>query len=588
MKSPVVLLESLIQDILRLSPGVKGLDRDIVTIKSRLKHEGDGFLTVALPALCDSLDQGLAFRKFTCPRNFSTVPGGRIPRLFSGIFCKVFDAVTGDLIEKDSAYEVKLLREALRLFKKMKVSSSREEILDFEARRSFFELEDNLTPISFSARESAIFERVSRIVLPYLDTFQDEELCYKHGPGAVHEGLSANQKWRALVPLLEELPEELYSYHAWYASGSTEGVVGRSSRGISKLITVPKNSTSRRTITVEPLLNQFLQQGLNTHLRSQILKCAILRNSLDLTDQSKNQKLALIGSRTDEWATIDLSSASDSISLEIVCRMLKDKPRFLSRLLDSRSTQVLSKELERPLSKFAGMGNATTFPIQSVLFAVLAICAYCDDVSNITYGKIRRASRSIRVYGDDIIVRVDKARSVVDWITKAGLKVNLRKSFLQGNFKESCGTDAYMGYDVTPLYVRCHPINVSKKDPSTIAHYVDLCNQAWFRGLYALSSYFQRIAEEALGKALPLVTRESSVLGLHSRQDTYEVHRWNSQLQRFELRGVSLVPKYRPDALDGEGALLKFFHLPFQEDAKHLERSPVRFRNRILPRWVAP
>lgn len=66
MKSPLVLLSTLLQGCTRLEPCVKGIERDLVTLESRFKHEGYGFLTIALPALCDAFDLGLSSGKFTC------------------------------------------------------------------------------------------------------------------------------------------------------------------------------------------------------------------------------------------------------------------------------------------------------------------------------------------------------------------------------------------------------------------------------------------------------------------------------------------------------------------------------------------
>lgn len=97
MKSPIDLLLTLVgNDLRRLMPDVKGLERDVISLKKRYENEGDGFLTIALPAFCQALDRGLADGKFACPRGLSKVPGGAIPRLFSGMLCKVFDIETGD------------------------------------------------------------------------------------------------------------------------------------------------------------------------------------------------------------------------------------------------------------------------------------------------------------------------------------------------------------------------------------------------------------------------------------------------------------------------------------------------------------
>jgi hypothetical protein len=233
------------------------------------------------------------------------------------------------------------------------------------------------------------------------------------------------------------------------------------------------------------------------------------------------------------------------------------------------------------------MGNATTFPVQSVVFAVLAISALLGKLPP-TYRNVKRVAQSVRVYGDDIIVPSNGSHQVVDWITSAGLIVNTRKSFLVGNFKESCGVDAFRGVDVTPLYVRHHPIAISKEEPTTIAHYVSLSNQAWFRGLYTLSACFKSLAEEALRSFLPLVRSDSGVLGLHTRLEYSTIQRWNAEYQRPELRGFMLLPIYRKDSIDGYAALLKCLtSTSLDVDPKHLLRTPVRFKSRIARRWVA-
>jgi len=117
MKSPIVLLDSLWMDIHRLEPEVKGLDRDLVTIKKRFENEGYGFLAIALPSLCAALDRGLASGQFTCPMGFKS-RGRAIPELFQGMFCEVFEPLTGLLKENANIRITKLLRQVLLLFKK--------------------------------------------------------------------------------------------------------------------------------------------------------------------------------------------------------------------------------------------------------------------------------------------------------------------------------------------------------------------------------------------------------------------------------------------------------------------------------------
>jgi hypothetical protein len=605
MKSPIVLLGAFLNDIRRLQSDVKGLDRDYLTIKNRFENEGYGFLTIALPMLCDSLDRGLATRQFACPIGFKSPKGKTIPAFLQGMFCEVFDPVTGHLKHNPSTHVVKLLRELLRMFKKMKMPDSTTILLEKKAVSSFFENDEIAKSVFIPDRESHVLGTVCSFVLPDLNFKDLENATYKHGPGAVYEGCIGNQKWSSMIDAIksDSFDVEAYGYDAFSVilsdlSERTEIIqsktplafVDGASRRFAKLISVAKNSTSRRTITIEPLSNQFIQQGLNIVLRDSILKCPILRNCLALTDQSLNQKLALEGSLTDKWATIDLKSASDLLSVKLVEIVFGRHDRFFGHMMACRSPSVTYKgNTLMSLGKFAGMGNALTFPVQSICFALVCIAAIHDfqfPDRKPNYWSVKRASRHIRVYGDDIIIDTRYVHQCVNWLTMVGLKVNHGKSFLEGNFKESCGLDAFMGVDVTPVYVKDQPDHPSK-EPSVIAGLVSASNQFWFRGLYEASTCLKNEVEERLGYSLPLVSSKSGSLGWHTHLDCMTPHRWNRTLHRLETRAPVLTPAKIRDRLDGYAALLKFFHVPLLGRAKdHLKQTSKRFHNRLVWKWV--
>lgn len=604
MKSPIELLSSLLQGCKRLEPCVKGIDRDIITVKHRFEHEGYGFLTITLPSLCDAFDKGLSTGKFACPTGLKKVRGGAIPRLFSGMLCEVFDLFTGTILSQPNLGIIKLMREICRCFKKLALNSDQVERLDLEAKSKFFSVEETCKDgVQLDPRQLNVLKAVRSCVLTKLDIFLPSELLPKHGPGAVVESVTTNQKWSVVLDSLNRVSE--YGFDRLAACLKRLGMPDRHrpTSNSAKLVTVPKDSTSRRTITVEPCVNQFLQQGLNTYLRDHIKKDPVLRRCLALTDQTKNQILALEGSRTDRWATIDLSSASDLLTSSLVRLVFEEQSSFLELLFDARSPEVLDNGVAKELEKFAGMGNATTFPVQSVVFAVVAISAILDCRHEWpTSRSVARIARRIRVYGDDIIVPTEYAQAVVGWLSASGLKVNMKKSFLQGYFKESCGVDAYSGVDVTPLYVRHLPSDLSKRTPEIIKHYVDLSNHAWMRGLYEFSDLLRQYAEDALGKPLPHVHSQSGAFGLHTRREWVSVQRWSKTLHRFELRTHVLQSVYRKDQIDGYEALTKFFVssestedreprwydvlFPKEQDPQHLVRSPVRFKSKISQRWV--
>jgi hypothetical protein len=228
---------------------------------------------------------------------------------------------------------------------------------------------------------------------------------------------------------------------------------------------------------VEPLLNQFIQQGLNIELRQMIDKSPILSMCLALTDQSHNQKLALAGSLTDDWATIDLKSASDLMSVQLVRNVFGGHGDFFLRMMECRSPWAKCDKYHINLGKFAGQGNALTFPVMSVCLAVICIAAILDKKGfKPSYWNVKRAARQLRIYGDDIIVGKQYAHQCVTWLENVGFIVNVTKSFLEGNFKESCGVDAFKGVDVTPLYIGNRPDDQSE-EPSVIEGLVANDNQ---------------------------------------------------------------------------------------------------------------
>jgi hypothetical protein len=649
MKSPICLLESLLHDCKRLNPDVEGLSRDLQTAKQRFENEGYGFLTVALPSLDAALLRGLSSGRFACPTGFKTIRGGTIPRFLSGMFCKVFDPITGILKEDADLCVLKCMRNVLQLFKKMQLSSENEALLHKKAVVEFYRCDDVAKSVVIPDRHDHLIGRVSKILLNTLNSKDVQYATYRHGPGAVEERLRANQKWSALSNAIRkdgtfdtlsygfeaqagydrvnfegpsrvglsdsERPNRKKFRSGRHRSQSTSHstrlggipIFDGASRRNARLITVAKNSSSRRTITVEPVLNQFVQQGLRTLLLEAISECRILGNSIALSDQSKNQILALEGSRFDNWATIDLKSASDLLSVKLVESVFRHHGLFFDHMMDCRSTGVYCDLAEtKHLGKFAGMGNALTFPVQSICFAVISLAAILDYQGlSPTYWNLRRASRCIRVYGDDIIVKREYAHQVVNWLHNVGLLVNVKKSFLEGNFKESCGVDAFRGVDVTPLYLKHRPDD-GAADPSIIAGLVALSNTMWMQGLYSASTCLKDEVEERLGKTLPLVSSKSGLLGWHTRIDSSSAHKWCRRTHQLLVRAPVLKTLRRVDKISGYAALLKLLCKPERvieygsavvdwsdrifppqgEDKDHLNSTPVRGKTRISMRWV--
>lgn len=233
----------------------------------------------------------------------------------------------------------------------------------------------------------------------------------------------------------------------------------------SKLSCVPKRRDISRTICVEPTLNMFGQLGFGNRLRER-LKAFF---GLDLeVQQDRNRELARRGSMDGSFSTIDLSSASDTISLKMLTAML---PRdFMSWLRLLRcGTTMLPDGSHVALDMVSTMGNGFTFPLQTMLFACAVGAAarargkalvnsrgadlgtwgvYGDDII-VPMGFIyRRWARRAEWYGDEV------ARDVNRLLFLLGFEVNASKSFSEGPFRESCGGDFYLGRDVRGVYFK--------------------------------------------------------------------------------------------------------------------------------------
>lgn len=198
--------------------------------------------------------------------------------------------------------------------------------------------------------------------------------------------------------------------------------------GGNKLSFVPKTAKTHRAIAVEPLGNSFVQSGIEATLRQFLTKWGI-----DITRQEPNQVAAQYGSRTGRLSTIDLSAASDSISIEL-CRAILPPPWF--ELLDRVRSPYTGDVL---VEKFVSMGNGFCFPLQTMIFAAICRVAECPFY---------------RVYGDDIIVDTDHAGQVLDFLQVLGFSPNPSKTFTSGPFRESCGTDWLSGCPVRPPFAR--------------------------------------------------------------------------------------------------------------------------------------
>lgn len=229
---------------------------------------------------------------------------------------------------------------------------------------------------------------------------------------------------------------ELFREHGiFYNLREVEGAV---------LFTVPKKTDIDRCACKEPDVNMFLQKGVGNLIRRRLRRFGI-----QLNDQSVNRGLARKGSMDGSLATLDLSSASDTMTIELV-RALLPTDWFLycndirSQNVDIDGTLVCTE-------MFSSMGNGFTFELESLLFFVLAkTTAYFTCTQGV-----------ISVYGDDIIVPSGMYEDVVFVLSIFGFTANMAKSFHTGPFRESCGGHYFNGEDVTPFYLKRRPTHLT-------------------------------------------------------------------------------------------------------------------------------
>jgi len=211
----------------------------------------------------------------------------------------------------------------------------------------------------------------------------------------------------------------------------------------SCLFTVDKSTDIDRVACKEPEINMFLQRAVGNHIRKRLRTFGV-----DLNDQTKNQRLAQVAVKRD-LATIDLSSASDSITRQLVIELLPFE--WWSLLEDLRVKETLIDGAFHELEMFSSMGNGFTFELESMLFyAITRGVMYLGGFP----GKIS-------VYGDDIIAPSSGVKVLRDVFGFLGFKMNPTKTFWKGRFRESCGCHYYDGVDVSPFFLRRPVASVS-------------------------------------------------------------------------------------------------------------------------------
>lgn len=577
--------------------------RDLKTIRSRVENEGLSFLTITLPSFSRDFEQALEIGNIdsTLFRNFRKC--GSIPAFLQGMISLIFNRETGrfnDEEHDETPTIIAAVRQICLLFKKVEIPCTPER--EAQAFASYQRIEHEFEQFSVPERYYADFVSVSRVLWDNAMFAISATQCIpRHGPGATSEGASGNQKyswsyWHDRLEPYFPLIDNAYPLGTPVDSEELEKVtiLPEELELPVRVISVPKTLKSPRIIAIEPCCMQYAQQGILRLLLEAIESNDLSAGHVNFTDQSVNQSLALSASSTGQLATIDLSDASDRVPHDLAMEMFNANPILKDSINACRSTraQLPDGTIVYPLKKFASMGSALCFPVEAMYFYTICVVALLSDNKlPVTRNNIKHVIRDVHVYGDDIIVPSTNAVTVLDYLQKYNCKVNVNKTFVSGNFRESCGVDAYKGYEVTPTYIRRErPTNRQQAD--RLISYVATANLFYKKGYWRTASLMFKICERILGP-LPYVSETSPGLGRISFLGYRTVERWSRKLQCSEVR--AWVPRgvNRTDHLDGYGALMKAFlkledlkNLPVSRDALHLERSALHGAVALTRRWL--
>jgi hypothetical protein len=587
--------------------------RDLKTIESRLKDEGVSFLTITLPEFSRDFEKSLELG-YVGPQLFRRFrKSGSLPAFLQGMTGCIFNKETGRINDYDQGYKpdrspsfyanlVAGVRQICLAFKKIKLECTPERVV--HSMESFIENERSFNVFPLPREDDKRFLLVSSMLWDnIIRGLRVDMLVPKHGPGQTADRRTGNRKyvWRRWHQRLEPyfpILDSCYSASAGELGFQSEELdlvtlVHSDDEQPVKVTPVPKTLKSPRIIAIEPCCMQFAQQAISSQLVKLLESTARTKGHINFRDQSVNSGLALISSHDGRLATIDLSDASDRVPVGYALGMFRSNPDLKDAIEACRS-----KNAKMPdgrivhLRKFASMGSALCFPIEAMYFYTICVVALIrfHDLP-VSHDSIDFVCRDIYIYGDDIIVPANAAATVLDHLEKYNCKVNAHKTFYRGKFRESCGTDAFDGQVVTPVYInRVRPR--SRQQAKELLSRLAAANHFYKRGYFRTSSLLFDHVEKVLGK-LPGVLENSAVLGRHQSWTFDPPKRWNRKYQRSEVLCWVPSPVYRTDRLEGYAALQKSLYkleglrtLLAQRDRFHLERSALFGEVAINRRWV--
>lgn len=381
---------------------------------------------------------------------------------------------------------VRLLHQSFCFLKK--IQTDRPDLTE-AANVAFIEFEHGLelaSDIPKTSEYSAIVHEMNKLARIHCSDFNVDSFRPKHGPGVVAD-VSVKCWYDKYTHLRTDARVD-------YLLGRNElgttkdfcpwSLAEKSTR-TSRYVSVPKSWKKLRGISAEPVELMFFQQAVSARLDNLFSTNYWWKQRVNLHDQAFSRELALLGSLHNGYATIDLSNASDSVTLELVKSVFKGTP-VLPWLLGTRSTQSICGNTTVRLRKFAPMGSACCFPTECIIFALAAQVA-----SDRTFMHEFDERQTVRVYGDDIIVDWYAASETIRILEILGFAVNTAKTYISGLFREACGVEAYRGHEIQPLrYKRIdYAYGPEPTSMGNVATSLDYCNTMFSKGYHDTRKY---------------------------------------------------------------------------------------------------
>jgi len=602
---------AIFQDAFCAFPALQGeLERDLDHLERLVATRGLHVLCVDLPAAGKHFDRCLSEGKFTvsslpltkrCPRSVM------YPQFLRGLHELVFDK-SGCLKEACDVESIVFLRQFYYCGKKADIDCHPALVLDSvedfaktdailpEPSRFWNEEQDSETEIesltgfgrseTYSSRlvgdhydrlRSLLtnLDLVSGMLSTTLGNYIPSEWRFRHGPGAVSERKGAVNKyefvnWSDRLESVYPIADFGYYNHAAWADSCKIRFNDRCSLLMehlassidqpSRLVSVRKSLTGPRLIAAEPTENQWCQQNIWHYLRTRVSHSWIAR-FVHFGDQSMNQLMCRKGSVDNSLATLDLSSASDRVScLFVECLMGANLP--LLRALRATRTRSVNQDIHPGLpanirlKKFSTMGSACTFPIETLGFLSVALASVLTVRGlDVTKKNLMSLEGEVAVFGDDIIVPSDSRALTVEALEVLDFKVNTAKSYWSGNFRESCGVDAFRGNNVTPAYWR----SPTERGPESLASALDVRNNFYKKGFWHAAAYLASTLPEDL---IPTVSVDSGAFGFASFLGTHLGRFWkrvNRGLQKEQVLVLGLTSRQKRTHSGSDTVLLQFF-----------------------------